>query len=350
MSETFDFIDAYKRLLPNETRETYQARLEAHAALLPSVGLKDRLATLVLLAFSLPLPPERDLEWMASEVRSRDGTFSIKTDHAERARIASLLLSASVDDGSSLTQLAIATASAFGTRAAADPELVGKALAALARHAEAPLRSTSSTGLKFPELVDRKSDWEDLEASADIPIQVGTDVIADVETAGAKFADDLNRILENNRTDTLRLTAEMDMLWWAVSDWSDLLGKERKKVGSVPIVSGIELAEFVSMLPGPHGVAAILRRVLGASHEKQLRLSEAARQLKRDEFGKLLRAGAPAPAPIFPLLTYIAKLADGTPDSDADLVTLTGLDPKQEITLHQLAMQAYRERLLQRAL
>lgn len=60
------------------------------------------------------------------------------------------------------------------------------------------------------------------------------------------------------------LKEDSDILWWMVGEWSNDLNKPFSKVdlSTTSIISGKELADFISVLPGPLSADAVLYKIL----------------------------------------------------------------------------------------
>src|SRR5262249_7023111 len=153
--------------------------------------------------------------------------------------------------------LAVVTASFCGKRPTVDDNIVLVAAKdALAAEAELHRKLASAT-IQVPPLALSPGAIKALEPNPPTPASINgaLDIVmkSASEALGA-LAKQANEAIAANRTDTQRLTEEVDMLWWHLGDWSDLLGKARSKItgSAVPIVSGIELGSLVQRVPGPY--------------------------------------------------------------------------------------------------
>jgi hypothetical protein len=111
--------------------------------------------------------------------------------------------------------------------------------------------------IAFPAGKDLKAELDAIQASLAGPtVKAGMDAMAaDLRDGAAKLATSSNDAFQSLKNDAVRMAEEIDMLWWHIGDWSDLLDKPR---GSVPeqavaVVSGTELGGLVRQLPGPYG-------------------------------------------------------------------------------------------------
>ena len=83
--------------------------------------------------------------------------------------------------------------------------------------------------------------------------------MASTDAAVKALSDSVRVPMDSARGDIVRLAEEVDMLWWCIGDWHELLDKPRTETaaGLRMVVSGIELGAMVRKLPGPYGAHGI---------------------------------------------------------------------------------------------
>jgi hypothetical protein len=340
MSSIFDFMTAYRKLSPQTPREVVDARQKGHSQLSPQVKSMQHIYDLCRMAFQLE-PQGPDVKtWFERPIKDADPQFSIEIDKAEAGRLASLLLRQHIAGGGPYSALAVVTASFCGKRTTVDDNMVlVEAKDALTRDAQQHRKPASAT-VQAPQLAFTPAAMKALEPNPPTPesIKGALDVVT--KSASEAFGDlakQANEAIAADRADTQRLTEEVDMLWWHLGDWSDLVGKTRSKInGAVaPLVSGIELGSLVQRIPGPYGAYGLLSR--SASSAAKTTLTTTIASLGKEDFAKLASPQA-LPAWTRPLFPVHAALSGGVDD----LKSVSDI----ELDAYDIAVQAYRERML----
>jgi GTPase-associated system helical domain len=341
MSGTFDFMTAYRKLASQTPREVVDARQKAYSQLTAQVNSMPRIYDLCRLAFQLDLQGPEVATWFEQPIKESDPQFSIEIDKAEAGRLASLLLREHIASvAGPYSALAVVTASFCGKRSTVDDNIVlVEAKDALTRDAKRQ-RELATAIVQAPQVAFSPAALKALEPNPPTPESIkGTldHLVKSACDALAALAKQANEAIAASRGDTQRLAEEVDMLWWHLGDWSDLVGKSRSKVKGValPLVSGIELGSLVQRIPGPYGAYGLLSQ--SASAAGNTTLTAAISSLGKDDVAKLA-SSKPLPAWTRPLFPIHAALSDGMDDlKSVSDIELDALD---------IALQAYRERML----
>jgi hypothetical protein len=346
MTDSFDFMTSYRKLVPQASREIVDARQKAHSQLRPKITTMQHIYDLCRLAFQLDPHSPGLTAWFEVPVKAADPQFSLEIDKAEAGRIASLLLRDHIISGAgAYTALVVLTASYCGQRTTVDDN----ALLVLAKDKVTSVaklqRKLSSAAIKAPLLAMPAVATKAIEPNP--PTTEGLSiafeaVMKSAEEALATLAELANDAVTASRADTERLAEEVDMLWWYLGDWCDLLGKARTSIDSTnsALVSGIELGSLVQRIPGPHGAYGLLLRSAGEAAEKKTTLGAAVTSFGNADARKL---GSPTslPAwakPIFPVHAALQSATEGTNDRQ-DVSEI-------EMGAYEIGLQAYRERML----
>jgi hypothetical protein len=148
------------------------------------------------------------------------------------------------------------------------------------------------------------------------------------------------------------------MLWWHVGGWSRLLEQPfaELELGSAAVLAGLDMAEMSCSTTGPAATPAILKRTILAARKSKatkIAIKDAVDPLSQDQLDRISFAEQLNSVPdICPVLTAFLKAKEigGGSSWHASFTKVTKLDPGAALPPLDLAMQAYRERLLLRAL
>ncbi|WFU23633.1 GTPase-associated system all-helical protein GASH [Bradyrhizobium sp. CB1717] len=345
----FDFIRAYRDLDAGAGRELVEARQKSFDKL--AAAFEDMSQTYELCRLAFLCDPPAALDWFEQPMREFDPHFVLKKDSQEAGRMATLLLRKDMLEFGSYIPLAVLTSSYCGRRHSADDGVTTRQAAAAFQAAVRTHRVTGGRELPAPpELAAVK----DLEALAQLNPVPGANVqgavaaaMTSADEAIAALSQNVESSLSTTRSDVTRLAEEVDMLWWHIGDWHELLGAPRSAVAAPArtMVSGIELGAMVRQLPGPFGAHGILRRTAGKDGDAKTTLRAAVKALSREEAGKLAAefpAGAQALFPVHAAIrmaavgeTWETELAKAFPD-------VAGV----EVSQFEIGVQAFRERAL----
>jgi hypothetical protein len=354
MAAQFDFIQSYRDLDANAPRDLIEARHKGHQLLYPSIERMEQIYDLCRLAFSLEPHPATVLEWFEKPIRSIDLQFLVNKDKAEAGRIAALLLRDRITRPGSYAPLAILAGSFCGRRHSADGDVLTREANETFKEAVRNHRiSAAAKPVSAPKFKSITTELDSVGAQNPLPGPAAKGAIeaaaTATETAVTTLAENVEASLSSARADLVRLAEEVDMLWWHIGDWHELLGKPRSgaSVETRMLASGIELGAFVRQLPGPFGAHGILRRISASDADRKTSLRDAVKALSRDEARKLSENVPLHSQPLFPIhaaIQFIAESgADGWEDHFAKALADVG---DVEISFFELGVQAYRERAL----
>lgn len=344
----FNFIEAYKLLQPAADRGVVDARSAGFSQVVKDVSWS-QIVDLSRLAFGLPYDATVYDGWFQNPLHGSDPHFFVAQDPAEAGRVATLILRHFVAQGqTTATQAAlIALAASFaGKRSAFDNgELVSQSRDVIAASAKkgalsAPSDKISLSGASdFSKLkTEMTTTFDAVHTSAFIEAAM-EDIRTDAEEAVAELSEAYLAL----RQDNLRLAEEVDMLWWHVGDWSNILDIPRTSISkkSVSLVSGMDLGAMVKFSPGPYGAYGILKQSLGKECDKVTSLIDAVGGLEALQLARLKFDRTPD---VFPVLTALRLASEGGDWADRFAKSAPDAASKK-MTHFELAVQSYRERV-----
>lgn len=350
--QEFKFLEAYRTMVPTAAREVIEARLKSHDKLYPLIKNMERVYDLCRLAFQQPYDPVAVAEWFEKTVKDFDVQFSIELDKAEAGRIAALLLRDLIWRGSPHYAFAVLTTSYCGRRApVGGSELLVAARDAVVESGKERRVVLADKKISFPAGKDLKGELDAIQASPVGPtVRAGLDaMVSDLRESGTKLAISSNDAFQSLKSDAVRLAEEIDMLWWHIGDWSELLDKPR---GSVPeqavaVMSGAELGGLVRQLPGPYGAYGILRRTVGKIADQKANLKSGIDAMDDADLKRAARTLPQCAMGLFPVHAAIKLAAERGPGNwslafDQAVTDVQGF----EISNYELAIQTFRERVL----
>jgi len=350
--EQFKFLDAYRLMVPSAASELIEARRKSHDKILP-LASKDfkKVYDLCRLAFRLPNDTANFAEWFELPVKEFDVRFSIAIDSAETARISALLLRDLISRGTAHYSLLVLATSYCGRRA---PEgggaLLKEAQIATVYAGKELAVVLAEKKVAVPAGKDLKTEFEAMAASfvAATAQAAMTILVNDVRGGMAKLATSANEAMTSLRNDAVRLADEVDMLWWHIGDWSDLLEKSRESLGAqaTAIASGVELGSLVRQVPGPYGAYGILRRTTGKNSNEKTTLKKSIAAIDSTDLKLLARQLPTSALSIFPVHAAL-KLATEN-NAGAWATEFERQVPEVvdiEVSNYELAVQAFRERV-----
>lgn len=353
MAGDFDFIQSYRDLDGSSTREIVDARHNSFQKLSQTLSKKSQIYDLCWLAYQIEPFPRCD--WFESAVREFDPHFILTKDKVDAGRMAALLLRQKMTPGESRLALAILTASFCGRRHSADGDALTKQANTVFH--EAARQQQISNGVKLLAAAPKlKAITTELEAINTPNAVAGTAVktvfeatMVSAEAAMKVVFDNFKVSLSSARSDVSRLAEEVDMLWWCIGDWHELLDKPRTETapGLGMVVSGIELGAMVRELPGPYGAHGILRRLSGTSANTKSSLVAELKSLSQEDARKLLVDVLVEPKPLFPIHAAVQSIAQfGSTTWEVELSKVLPNIATAEMSPFELGIQAFRERAL----
>jgi hypothetical protein len=351
--QEFKFLEAYRSMAPTTNREVIEARQKSHDKLFSLVNNgMERAYDLCRFAFQLPYDPAALVDWFEKTVKEFDVQFSIALDKAEAGRIAALLLRDLIWRGTLHYSLAVLAVSYCGRRApVGGNELLTAARDAIVEAGKERRVVLADKKIAFPTGKDLKAELDAIQASLAGPtVKAGMDAMAaDLRDGAAKLATLSNDAFQSLKNDAVRMAEEIDMLWWHIGDWSDLLDKPR---GSVPelavaVVSGTELGGLVRQLPGPYGAYGILRRTAGKAADQKANIKMVIDAIDAADLKRMARTLPQSALTLFPIHAAINFASERGPGNWAQAFDQAVGDVQGfEVSIYELAIQTFRERVL----
>jgi hypothetical protein len=341
----FDFIEAYKQLQPTADRAVIDLRKQGHDKILEGLTWP-QVVDLARLSFNLPFDESAYQEWFQKPLHEADPHFFVAQDPAEAGRIATLALRRRVSGGQRTFAMIVLAASAAGKREAFDNgELVTDSKNLITSTAKKTGMKAPSDKIVLRKIGDLTKQKSELTTTFDQPHAIALVEAATQDLRGANeiAVAALNDSFQTLRGDNLRLAEEIDMLWWPVGDWSNILGIPRSAISkkSIGLVSGLDLGAMVTVVPGPYGAYGILKQALGTTADKPISIKDAIDGLDAEKIGHLALTQAPD---VFPVLTAL-KLAAAGGDWAATFEKSVPDLVDTRLTHLELAIQAFRERV-----
>lgn len=356
----FNLADGYRAAGLAATAEALKARQASFDKMRDSIDPAIAI-DVVRLYFGLPVP--RGTDWFRDSFGAADPTFSLIDNAREVSVLAAGLLEAAASDGKLYASLAILTAAAGGSREpVARPELIDAMRYAIEEKA-IESRQQQPANPKQITLPAASKLIEELTALTQAP-EVGkaSALLKQVSEESAAITTSLSKqvfaVIHPLAAQILTLREEVEMLWWYIGGWSRILGKPFAglDIGLAAVLAGIDMADMSRSAVGPAAAPAVLQRVLTTGRKSipsKIAVTDAVDALPEDDFDCLALGEKLAVVPdICPVLTAFAKAGEigrGTA-WHTSFAKVTGLGAKITFSPLELAMQAFRERLILRAL
>ena len=352
MTAEFDFIQSYRDLDEGANRNIVEARHKSFEKLSSSIDNMGQIYDLCRLAYQIEPFPERP--WFDDAVREFDPHFVANKDKVDAGRIAALLLRQRMMSPGSYSPLAVLTTSYCGRRHSADGDVLTTQaneafLAAVRNH-------RVSSGAKLgpaPKLKAITAEVDAVSSHNPLPGIIAKAAIdaamASTDDAVKALSDSVRGPVDAARGDIIRLAEEVDMLWWCIGDWHELLNKPRTETaaGLKMVVSGIELGAMVRQLPGPYGAHGILRRISGTEADGKSSLKAAIKSLSQEDALKLSKDIPEASKPLLPVHAAIQLAAQlGSAAWEAEFGKVVPDIAAAKMSPFELGIQAFRERAL----
>ena len=352
MTAKFDFVQSYRDLDGSASREVVEARRKSFEKLSEAIEEMNQIYDLCRLAYQIePFPA---LSWFEDGVREFDPHFVARKDKVDTGRIAALLLRQWMTVSESDAPLAILTTSYCGRRHSAD----GDVLTTQANDAfiEAVRGHKVSNGVELtaaPKFKAITAEVDAVNAHNPLPGNIAKAAfdatMASGEAAMKALFENVKGPITLARSDIARLAEEVDMLWWCIGDWHELLDKPRTETaaGLKMIVSGIELGAMVRQLPGPYGAHGILRRISGAEADAKSSLKAAIESLSQEDARKLAIDIPTGSKPLLPIHTAVRSVAQFGPAAwEREFAKVVSDIASAKMSPFELGIQAFRERAL----
>jgi hypothetical protein len=184
------------------------------------------------LAFLLEPHAASVTEWFDKPIRHLDPHFLVSKDKVDAGRIASLLLRDGITRAGSHVPLAVLNASFCGRRHSADGDVLTKeandAFTAAVRKDRTFAAAKPVLAPKFKAIA---AEVDPLDQHNPLPGGIAKTAMEAVarasENAVTTLAESVETSLSSAHGDVVRLAEEVDMLWWHIGDWHEMLEKPR---------------------------------------------------------------------------------------------------------------------------
>ena len=355
----FNFADSYRGAGLALGPDLLRARQEPFDKLRKAIDAPTAM-NLTRIYFGLSVPG--GTEWFRDAFGETDASFSLVDNAREASVLAAGLLEGAIADGKMYAALAPLTTIAAGLRQPiVRPELIDLIIAKIQetavsarRHAPADPNRIKRPASKLSSEVTALTQAPELTKASNLVKAMSEESIE----ITANLANQVYAVVQPLAGEVLTLREEVDMLWWYVGGWSRLLDRPFAELalGLAAVLAGVDMAEMSRSAIGPVAAPAIFQRILAASPKNNptsVVITDAVDSLHPDQLDRLKLPDALMSVPdICPVLTAFAKAkAIGvSPAWHAAYAKATGLQAVAAFAPLELAMQAFRERLLLQAL
>ena len=356
----FNFADGYRAAGLTTAPDALRTRQEPFDKLRRTINPQTAI-DLTRLYFGLSVP--RGTDWFRDAFGETDPSFSLIDNAREAAVLAAGLLEAAAADGKVYAAVATLTTAACSLRQPlVRAELIEEMRFFIQEKAVSDRQQVpvDPNQIELPAKSDVLGELEALVQAPEITNAAG--LLNRVGVESTEITDYLgNQVLAVIRplaSQVTTLREEVDMLWWHVGGWSRQLDKPFADLdlGLAAVLAGIDLADMSRSATGPAAAPAILQRTFLAGRNAKgtkIAIREAVDAFPDNQFDRLALANSLETVPeICPILTAFAKAGDigAGPAWHASFTKASGLDAGSALAPLELAMQAYRERLLLRVL
>ncbi len=356
----FNFADNYRAAGLTAGPDVLRTRQEPFDKLRKAIDPRTAI-DLTRLYFGLHVP--RGTDWFRDAFGEADASFSLVDNAREASVLAAGLLESATADGKIYAALAILTTAAAGLRQPpVRPDLIEAVRFAIQEKATSARQQTAADPKQVKLPVASKASAE-LAALIQTPdITKASTLLKQVSEESAEItkalANQVFAVVQPLAAQVQTLREEVEILWWHVGGWSRLLDKPFAEldIGLAAVLAGVDMADMSRSAAGPAAAPAIFQRTLAAGRKAKaakIAIQNAVDALPEDQLDRLGLSEKLAAVPeICPVLTAYAKAREigaGTAWHVA-YAKATGLEAGAAFAPLELAMQAYRERLLLREL
>lgn len=351
----FNFADRYRAAGLTPGPEILGLRQEPFEKLRKAIDTKTAVG-LSRIYFGLALPNGTD--WFRDPFHDADPSFSMLDNQRETAVLAAGLLEASFSDGKILSAIAPLAAAASGLRKpAASPELLAELDRGLACQAISSRQREhgDATAIKLPAKSKLPSDFSDTLTNDWKKIGLSIKQVSDESFEASKnIANQVASVVKPMHADIADLREEVAMLWWHLGGWSRILETPfaEMSAATAAVMSGLDMADMSRTYEGPVAAPAILHRTIAVGRKGKLgkvTIQEAVDGLETEALDKLDFGTALSSVPdICPVLTAFAKARETGKGAawHPAYKKASGLDADAEFKAIDLAIQAFRERMM----
>ena len=350
-----NFVHDYRSLQPMADEAKIQARQASFAEIKADVDKNsERSADLTRLAFKLQYrdTTESD-EWFSAFMREHSPTFSMTHDREEAAIVATLVLRQHILSGLSRSSILVLTAGFGGRRETVDKgHIITLAKGRLAQSVRRIGQQANIGRVSLQNIPDLAA------AVATYNEQVGTEGMTKtfVDAQSTAYVQRLNNVVKEMNgivgklgEENARLMGEVNMLWWHIGGHSVLVDKPIDSLPPEirPFVVGADVAKIVGAPPGPYGAYGVIRKALGPNPDEQIKLSDALKALKSSGLTSVVERLVENDEALIPIHYAVsAALLDGSLVSGPQFRKATGLSLDTKLSLYDIALQFFHERLL----
>lgn len=318
-----------------------------------SAATIDDIANLIALVIKLPkdVPPQSFTDKMRGEFRKSDPEFPAYGNDREMEVLAGMMLYSimtAAGPNAALCALSVLSASAGGARAFNLPA---------ALPVELVLNKLSELGSQRPDFTKVAATKEAVTvppAIATLELEIEAlrkcllAIVTNTQTALSRLAQRADKALSDADRFLRQQDEELQILWWYVGRRSHFFNRDIDDIPSPahPFVFAIDLAEYISILPGPVSIQALLSRA-GLRDNNPQPLTELLAEVEPAFLQPMVNQMPISPV-THPLHFAIErKLEHSTGDGWKQAWGhRTKLTDTLTLTPHALALQLYRERLL----
>ena len=354
----FNFADSYRAAGLTLGPEALRTRQEPFDKPRQTIDAQTAI-DLIRIYFGLPVP--RGTDWFRDAFQATDASFSL-IDNAREASVlaAGLLEVATTADGKVYAALATLTTAACGLRQPrVRPELIDLMRGEIQERAVSDRRHATvkpeqirlpATASKLSPELTALSQSPDLAKASALLKQVSEESAGITRT----LANQVLAFIQPLAAQVLTLREEVEMLWWYVGGCSRMLDKPfvELDLGLTAVLAGIDMADMSRSATGPAAAPAIFQRIIAACRKagtKKIAIKDAVDALPRDQLDRLKLPNALGTvSEICPVLTAYAKAKEigASPAWHVAYANATGLEAGAAFAPLELAVQAFRERLL----
>jgi hypothetical protein len=307
------------------------------------------------------LASSNSTDWFRDPFHAADNSFSMLDNKRESAVLAAALLEGAFEDGKPLAAIAPLATAAFGHRKpAASPELLQQLENGLAARAVGDRRrergdpSTIKGPSKSKLPADAAAFGQTLSSGWEKVAAAFKQVSDEAHEANRNLATQVAGVVKPMHDDVADLREEVAMLWWHIGGWSRLLDApfSEMPIATAAVMAGVDMSDLSRTFVGPVAAPAMLHRTLAAGRKQKLgkvTIKDAVDGTESADLEKLdFGAALATVADICPVLIAFAKareIGSGTA-WHAAYKKASGLNPTAEFSAMDLAVQAFRERMM----
>ncbi|OLY65082.1 GTPase-associated system all-helical protein GASH [Leptospira santarosai] len=311
------------------------------------------------------LPNAKDIDWFKLGFSEKDPSFSMIDNANEAAILSATLLNNAMIENSFASLAMICCSISDKRQSKAKILLLGDAKSKLQNHSIKE-RAKGDIDIKLIKPIGKSK----LSSSIESSIPTGSDwpkvqeVLKQIsnEAVGVtkEFSIQILNLLQPLIQQGVFFREEIDILWWHIGSWSNVL---KKPFSDIPMeiaapLAGIELADLSQTIAGPIAAPVFLEKTLSLNRKKtdqniQISIKDMANKFPLSEYPELnIKKSINICADLCPVLYSLYKYFE-IGDSLSWQISYKKdvlFDPHISFKPIELAMQAYRERLMLKAL